>query len=128
MTEDDVKSVLASIKYPGYSRDIVSFGMVRNIELDGSDVTVELNTTSQNREIVEKIKEDCENALSRMPGVGGVDVRITRDSEGDASAAAQDPWSNQKRVPGIKRIFAVASGKGGVGKSTVAANLSCALA
>ena len=127
ITQDDIKSALKTVKYPGYSRDIVSFGLVKQIATDNGAVSVTMELTSANQEAAQQIKEQSEQALKAMPGVGLVHVEVRQPASAPGTPGGPSPWANQNRVPGIKHILAVASGKGGVGKSTVSANLACAL-
>ncbi|MDB6018503.1 MAG: hypothetical protein JWR19_2992 [Pedosphaera sp.] len=126
ITEEQIKSALSSVKYPGYSRDIVSFGLVKQINAKDGAVSVSLQLTSGTPEVAQQIKTESERALKALPGVNLVHVEVKAPT-GPQAASAQSPWQNQNKVPGIQRIVAVASGKGGVGKSTTSVNLACAL-
>jgi ATP-binding protein involved in chromosome partitioning len=125
LTQADIQNALRAVKYPGFSRDIVSFGLVKEISATNDAVNVLLQLTSQNPDAARQIREQSERALSMLPGVKQVHVEVRQPATGQTSPA--NPLANQNRVPGVKRVVAVASGKGGVGKSTVSANLACAL-
>ena len=126
LTQDDIKNALASVKYPGYSRDIVSFGLVKEISAANGAVSVAMQLTSPNSEAAQQIKAEAERILKALPGVNRVHVEVRQATAGQPAGGA-NPFANQKGVPGVRRVIAVASGKGGVGKSTVSANLACAL-
>ena len=126
ITEDNIKSALTTVKYPGYSRDIVSFGLVKEISAANGAVSVTMQLTSPNPEAAQLIKIESERVLKNLPGVNHVHVEVRQPAAGQ-SAGATNPFANQNKVSGVKRIVAIASGKGGVGKSTCSVNLACAL-
>lgn len=128
LTEAQVIEALKSVKYPGYSRDIVSFGLVKHVAINEGAISVSMNVTTNNPEVLRQIKTECEQVLRDLPGAKVAYVDVQHPPATAAPAAAQQTaWNQQNRVPGIRHVVAVASGKGGVGKSTVSVNLACAL-
>ena len=125
LTESAIIDRLKLVKFPGYSRDIVSFGLVKEVKLSGGDVLVRLTVATSNPAIPEAIKREAENAVNTAPGVTSARIVIDISSPPDTGKGTAGPAVTG--ITGVKHVIAVASGKGGVGKSTVAANLAAAL-
>ncbi|HET6407481.1 MAG TPA: Mrp/NBP35 family ATP-binding protein [Chthoniobacteraceae bacterium] len=130
MTEDQIREALATVKYPGFTRDVVSFGLVKNLKIEGNDVMVQMALTTADARVPQQIKSESERALAAVPGIGKITVRVDihapTQTPGQATQSTQAALA-QTQIDGVKHVIAVASGKGGVGKSTVAANLAVAL-
>ncbi|MFZ9399814.1 MAG: iron-sulfur cluster assembly protein, partial [Opitutales bacterium] len=127
LDKESVQKALGQVRYPGYSRDIVSFGLVKGIEvtLDGK-VSVGLAVTSADPEIPKKLYADIETVLkglgARQPEIA-ITVTVPKGAPAAAAPAAPAKLPANAGVGQVKHIIAVASGKGGVGKSTFAVNL-----
>jgi len=119
---EEVVQRLREVKYPGFSRDIVSFGLVQDMELAGTDLKLKLRVTTPDPAVPEKIGQEIRDSLQGYAPVKSVTIE-TEVAPPQATAA-----TGPQGIPGVKKIVAVASGKGGVGKSTVAANLAVQLA
>jgi len=125
LSQEEIQNALKSVKYPGFSRDIISFGLVKEISTANGAVSVTMQLTSPNPEAAQQIKIESERVLKGLPGVNHVHVEVRQPAAGQS--APSSPFANQNKVSGVKRIIAIASGKGGVGKSTCSVNLACAL-
>lgn len=133
MDSNQIKDALKQVKFPGFSRDIVSFGLVREIEVDGSgtaQIGIEITTGSE--EVPEQIAADVKAAVGAIDGIHEVKVRmeISKPQQQPSPAAGGATTSQPKASTSMQKVkyaIAVASGKGGVGKSTVSVNLACAL-
>src|SRR5664280_2974668 len=126
VTKDQIETALRAVKYPGYSRDIVSFGLVKDVTAQNGAVRVSMQLTTNNPGAAEQIKSESERILKSLPGVASVQVEVKHQAA-PQTGSPQMPWAQQNKVPGIRRIVAVASGNGGVGKSTLSVNLACGL-
>ena len=123
VSDEQIREALKAVKYPGFTRDIVSFGLIKSVDVDNGEVKVQLALATNDPNIPATIKNDAEKVLLDIAGVQSATVLI----DIHAPPAGTGAGVGAIRIPGIKQVIAIASGKGGVGKSTVAANLAVAL-
>jgi ATP-binding protein involved in chromosome partitioning len=124
LSEELVLERLKAVKFPGYSRDIVSFGLVKEIKIAGSDLLVRLSVATNNPGVAQALKGESEKVLSAIPGVASAKIVIDITNPPEVASAGQ---ISAAKIAGVNYVIAIASGKGGVGKSTVATNLAGAL-
>ncbi len=123
ITQELVLAALGTVNDPDLHRDLVTLGMIEGISIDGGKVSFTLVLTTSACPLKAQIEDDCRRAVNAIPGV--TEIAMTTTSR---VRKAKDPSENRKAIPGVGHVIAVGSGKGGVGKSTVAANLAIALA
>ena len=124
-TPQEILAELKKVRYPGFTRDIVSFGIIKDVEVAQPGVTVIVTATPNTKpETLAQISADIERTVGAMAGVPAIKVEIEQAATSRGPAA----MPSKRKIPGVERVIAVASGKGGVGKSTVAVNLALAMA
>jgi len=118
-TVDAIRAALTQVQDPDLHQDLVALNMIRNITIEGGAVAFDLVLTTGACPVKKQLEDECRAAARSVAGVTAVEIRV--------SAEVPKGPSRQDVLPGVRHVIGVGSGKGGVGKSTVTANLACAL-
>ena len=124
LNRERITRVLKNVNYPGFNRDIISFGLLKDIVVEGSKVTLSIVLPKPDPDVQSAIEEEVRKAVFAIPGVEDISLKIAARQQKQISG---DAGGEKSKLPDIKYYIAVASGKGGVGKSTIATNLSLAI-
>jgi len=134
--KEEVKSALSQVLHPTYGKDLITLDLIQDLVTQDKYIAFTLELPKKNDQLANKLKTDCEEAVKKYIASDavvditiGINISKQRELEGDDKKNEQHQQQEERPIlPGVKNVIAVASGKGGVGKSTVAANLAVSIA
>lgn len=128
ITETQIIEALKSVKYPGFSRDIISFGLVHDVNVTPQVISLKIILTANDSDIPQKIKASVEEKLLSLKTGHAIEISLTikEPKQPPSSTGTPTPPTLPSCLKDVRYIIAIASGKGGVGKSTFSVNLACA--
>ncbi|HZZ19469.1 MAG TPA: Mrp/NBP35 family ATP-binding protein [Opitutaceae bacterium] len=128
VTPEQITEQLRKVKYPGFSRDIVSFGLLKATHFEDGVARVAMVIATSDPRVPKQIRDDAEKVLLELPGVTKAVIELAVQAAKAPAAPAGTPGAKPGASGKVKHAVAIASGKGGVGKSTFSVNLACSLA